>query len=133
MNGELAIPGVLLRSRVFDPVVGQVWIQITIPNKNIANDIITVLEQVLELLEDQSRKVDQPIQALLMVGGFAGSEYLFKRVKVRIVTESLPSVSLLIEFGRSDSVPTSRLSHDQAIRTPLPPGVRLSMVWLGGR
>ncbi|KAI5120632.1 hypothetical protein M0805_009392 [Coniferiporia weirii] len=58
INGELAIPGNLLRREVFDPVV----------------------DQVLDLLEEQLRRVDQRIDALLLVGGFSGSEYLFKRV-----------------------------------------------------
>lgn len=61
VNGELAIPGYLLRREVFDPVV----------------------EQVLTLIEEQTRRVDQRIDALLLVGGFSGSEYLFKRVDVR--------------------------------------------------
>ncbi|KAF9480618.1 actin-like ATPase domain-containing protein [Pholiota conissans] len=58
VNGELAIPGILLRREVFDPVVNE----------------------VLELIEEQLRRVDQPIHALLLVGGFAGSEYLKQRV-----------------------------------------------------
>ncbi|KAK0213492.1 hypothetical protein IW262DRAFT_1516552 [Armillaria fumosa] len=60
-NGQLSIPGVLLRREVFDPVV----------------------EQVLALIEDQTQKVDQRIDALLLVGGFAGSEYLKQRVEER--------------------------------------------------
>ena len=40
--------------------------------------------QVLDLIEGQLAKVDQPIHALLLVGGFAGSEYLKQRVEVRI-------------------------------------------------
>jgi hypothetical protein len=39
---------------------------------------------VLELIEEQTRKVDQRIDALLLVGGFAGSEYLFGKVQVWI-------------------------------------------------
>jgi len=58
VNGELAIPGYLLRREVFDPVV----------------------EQVLRLIDEQTHRVDQRIDALLLVGGFSGSEYLFKRV-----------------------------------------------------
>ncbi|OCB85968.1 actin-like ATPase domain-containing protein [Sanghuangporus baumii] len=61
VNGELAIPGNLLRREVFDPVV----------------------EQVLDLLEEQLRRVDQRMDALLLVGGFSGSEYLFKRVETQ--------------------------------------------------
>jgi len=61
VNGEVAIPGVLLRSDVFDPVVNK----------------------VLDLIEEQVRRTDQPIDALLLVGGFSGSEYLFKRVEER--------------------------------------------------
>jgi hypothetical protein len=59
VNGELNIPGNLLRREVFDPVISE----------------------VLQLIEEQSRKIDQTIDALLLVGGFAGSEYLFKRVE----------------------------------------------------
>lgn len=35
------------------------------------------------MIEEQAKKVDQRIDALLLVGGFSGSEYLFGRVKVR--------------------------------------------------
>ncbi|KAF8642917.1 hypothetical protein AX16_009305 [Volvariella volvacea WC 439] len=59
IDGQLAIPGNLLRREVFDPVIAQ----------------------VLQLIEDQIRKVNQPIDALLLVGGFAGSEYLKTRVE----------------------------------------------------
>ncbi|KAJ3550483.1 hypothetical protein NMY22_g464 [Coprinellus aureogranulatus] len=58
-NGQLSIPGNLLRREVFDPVVNQ----------------------VVQLLEEQIARVDQPIHALLLVGGFAGSEYLKQRVE----------------------------------------------------
>lgn len=34
------------------------------------------------MIEDQSRKIEQRIDALLLVGGFAGSEYLFRKVEV---------------------------------------------------
>ncbi|KIM65535.1 hypothetical protein SCLCIDRAFT_1212271 [Scleroderma citrinum Foug A] len=61
INGELAIPGNLIRREVFDPVVNQ----------------------VLELIEEQSKRMEQRIDALLLVGGFAGSEYLFGRVEER--------------------------------------------------
>ncbi|KAI9512146.1 actin-like ATPase domain-containing protein [Russula earlei] len=60
-NGELSIPGNLLRREVFDPVVNQ----------------------ALELIEEQIKKVNQHIDALLLVGGFSGSGYLFKRVEER--------------------------------------------------
>jgi len=36
--------------------------------------------QVLQLIEEQIARVDQQIHALLLVGGFAGSEYLKQRV-----------------------------------------------------
>ena len=38
---------------------------------------------MLELIEAQTKKVDQRLDALLLVGGFSGSEYLFHKVKVR--------------------------------------------------
>ncbi|KAF9529066.1 hypothetical protein CPB83DRAFT_790568 [Crepidotus variabilis] len=64
INGQLTIPGNLLRREVFDPVVNQ----------------------VLQLLEDQMSRVDQTIHALLLVGGFAGSEYLKQRVTEQFST-----------------------------------------------
>jgi len=36
------------------------------------------------LIEEQAKKIDQKLDALLLVGGFSGSEYLFGRVKVRV-------------------------------------------------
>lgn len=38
--------------------------------------------QVLEMIEEQSGRIEQRIDALLLVGGFAGSEYLFRKVEV---------------------------------------------------
>jgi hypothetical protein len=61
INGQLAIPGNLLRREVFDPVIGQ----------------------TLQLVEEQTKKIDQKIDALLLVGGFAGCEYLFNRVRAQ--------------------------------------------------
>lgn len=40
----------------------------------------------MELIEDQLSRVNQPVHALLLVGGFAGSEYLKERVHVRYGT-----------------------------------------------
>ncbi|KAF8904785.1 hypothetical protein CPB84DRAFT_1677131 [Gymnopilus junonius] len=59
INGQLSIPGNLLRREVFDPVINE----------------------VIQLIEEQLTRVDQPVQALLLVGGFAGSEYLKERVQ----------------------------------------------------
>ncbi|GAA5978586.1 hypothetical protein JCM11641_002779 [Rhodosporidiobolus odoratus] len=57
--GELVIPGSVLRRDVFDPVV----------------------EQVLEIIEVQLNKTPQKsVSALILVGGFAASEYLNARV-----------------------------------------------------
>jgi len=46
INGELVVPGFPLRCEVFDPVV----------------------EQVLKLIDEQIRRADQCIDALLLVG-----------------------------------------------------------------
>ncbi|KAF9558515.1 hypothetical protein CPC08DRAFT_743329 [Agrocybe pediades] len=59
INGELSIPGNLLRREVFDPVVNE----------------------VIQLIEEQLSRIDQVVNALLLVGGFAGSEYLKQRVQ----------------------------------------------------
>ncbi|ORY76553.1 hypothetical protein BCR35DRAFT_120949 [Leucosporidium creatinivorum] len=58
--GELAIPGHVLKREVFDPII----------------------EQVLDLLHYQLSKVASTrIDAIILVGGFAASEYLFTRVQ----------------------------------------------------
>ncbi|GAA5822340.1 hypothetical protein JCM10212_005681 [Sporobolomyces blumeae] len=58
--GELGIPGRVLKTEVFDPVI----------------------EQVLELLSTQIAKIGQtPLDAIILVGGFAASEYLYTRVR----------------------------------------------------
>ena len=49
--------------------------------------------QVLKLLEEQLRRVEQRIDALLLVGGFSGSEYLYKRVQVRHVPRPLTAAA----------------------------------------
>ncbi|KAJ3572787.1 hypothetical protein NP233_g2855 [Leucocoprinus birnbaumii] len=65
INGELCIPGNLLRREVFDPVVNE----------------------VLQLIEEQMSRIEQRIDALLLVGGFAGSEYLRQRVEPRTLIQ----------------------------------------------
>ncbi|BGP43264.1 hypothetical protein JCM10449v2_007292 [Rhodotorula kratochvilovae] len=58
--GELVIPGSVIRRDVFEPVV----------------------QQVIDLIEIQLAKVPgQQVQALILVGGFAASEYLCSRVQ----------------------------------------------------
>ncbi|KAJ6619054.1 hypothetical protein B0H10DRAFT_1794150 [Mycena sp. CBHHK59/15] len=60
VNGQLAIPGHLLREAVFDPVV----------------------DEVLHLIHTQLTALPaQTADALLLVGGFAGSAYLMERVE----------------------------------------------------
>ncbi|KAG8704389.1 hypothetical protein FRC08_002256, partial [Ceratobasidium sp. 394] len=58
VNGELNIPGMLLRSEVFDPIISA----------------------ALWFINDQIAKFGRDIDALLLVGRFAWSEYLFKRI-----------------------------------------------------
>ena len=92
-NGELSIPGNLLRREVFDPVVNQVrylfnsFCTLTRAGRPL-RVLCTVVwlnvavMQALELIEEQMKKVNQRIDALLLVGGFSGSGYLFRRVEV---------------------------------------------------
>ncbi|KAJ7223079.1 actin-like ATPase domain-containing protein [Mycena pura] len=58
INGQLAIPGTLLREAVFDPVV---------------NEVLGLISKQLAVLPN--------IDALLLVGGFSGSAYLKKRIE----------------------------------------------------
>ncbi|BGP19763.1 hypothetical protein JCM10213_003609 [Rhodosporidiobolus nylandii] len=58
--GELAISGKTLKTEVFDPVI----------------------EQVLDLISTQIAKMGhEPLSAIIMVGGFSASEYLYTRVR----------------------------------------------------
>ncbi|KAL7412278.1 actin-like ATPase domain-containing protein, partial [Mrakia frigida] len=60
INGELAIKGSVLRREVFDPVISE----------------------VLDLIQGQvDRNGTKGVDALLLVGGFSGSEYLFHRIE----------------------------------------------------
>lgn len=93
VNGELAIPGNLLRREVFDPVVNQ----------------------VLELLEEQLRRVDQHIDALLLVGGFSGSEYLFKRVE----TQFSPRIKVIARPSDADTATCRGAAQYGLARRPL--------------
>ncbi|KAM0747875.1 hypothetical protein T439DRAFT_366092 [Meredithblackwellia eburnea MCA 4105] len=69
--GELAIPGAVLRRDVFDPVINQ----------------------VLELIEVQlSKTPEKRVNALILVGGFAASEYLFTRVQ-QVFGERVPLIA----------------------------------------
>ncbi|KAF9505410.1 hypothetical protein BS47DRAFT_1374308 [Hydnum rufescens UP504] len=58
-NGELILPGFILRRDVFDPVITQ------------------VLQAIQEQLEIFNKRVD----ILVLMGGFASSDYLFRQVK----------------------------------------------------
>ncbi|KAJ3921005.1 hypothetical protein F5877DRAFT_36885 [Lentinula edodes] len=59
-----------------DPTVGLMDGQLSIPGALMRREV-----SVLVLIEDQLSKVDQRVDALLLVGGFAGSEYLKQRVE----------------------------------------------------
>ena len=92
-NGELSLPGILLRREVFEPVVNQVMHLSSTPcaRKPSTCTVICLnlaVAQVLELIEEQMKKVSQRIDALLLVGGFSGSEYLFKSVEVSEIIRS---------------------------------------------
>ena len=68
MNGELCIPGERLRREVFEPVV----------------------DKILRLIEDQLKALDNPVDGLVLVGGFGGNEYLFTRIQ-----SHLPQIPLI--------------------------------------
>ncbi|KAL1757052.1 hypothetical protein FB107DRAFT_260277 [Schizophyllum commune] len=95
-NGQLAIPGHVLRREVFAPVV----------------------DQVLQLVDNQLRKLDRGVDALLLVGGFAGSHYLKECVEVRDRNNSL------LEYG---SLPALRMRIRRRCV------VRRGMGWREGR
>lgn len=63
----------------FDPVIEQVCFGSLVSEETAAQ----TCHQVLGLIENQLHKLDQQrVDALLLVGGFAGSEYLKQRIEV---------------------------------------------------
>ncbi|KAF9505879.1 hypothetical protein BS47DRAFT_1399992 [Hydnum rufescens UP504] len=80
INGELVIPGFRLRCEVFDPVVEQLMHSKTLMPKSPHDPGSCPTPQVLRPIDEQIRRVDRRIDALLLVGGFSGSKYLFKPV-----------------------------------------------------
>lgn len=76
--------------------------------------------QVLDLLEEQLQRVDQRIDALLLVGGFSGSEYLFKRVDVCTYRRLCDYIFLREALGFRNNLELElRLLHGLPMRTPL--------------
>src|ERR1700742_2188340 len=79
-NGVLSIPGNLLRREVFDPVVNQVryLFDLFLRGSSLPNGAVTctaimvwlnlAVTQALDLIEEQMKKVNQRIDALLLVG-----------------------------------------------------------------
>jgi hypothetical protein len=66
----------------------------------------------LELIEEQLSRVNQPVHALLLVGGFAGSEYLKERVDVCCMELQAYFRRLLYPFYRVNLVLELRSSLD---------------------
>lgn len=82
--GELVIPGHVLRREVFDPVVGTLSILFSPehPLLIFSAPFSQSADQVLALIDQQLQKTPgQKVNALILVGGFAASAYLFARVK----------------------------------------------------
>ncbi|KAF9508048.1 hypothetical protein BS47DRAFT_1350776 [Hydnum rufescens UP504] len=73
-NGELIIPGHVLRHEVFDPVI----------------------HQVLRAIHSHSRSSRIRVSTLLLVGGFSTNEYLFQRIKGAARSGLYPTVTSVI-------------------------------------
>jgi hypothetical protein len=136
-NGELAIPGNLLRREVFDPVIDQA--RQTNCSHNPVSDYSCM--QVLKLIEDQMRRIQEPLDALMMVGGFSGSEYLFKRVDVRVIESSwarrliatFPRIVLVISFALLPGHPMPTRQRSEAQHNTVLPGDHWSRLLLPPR
>lgn len=84
INGEVAIPGIVLRREVFDPVVDTVRSLFSLAAcKSSCQCLVFPCFQVLELIDTQIKRNVGPVDALLLVGGFSASEYLMRRVEER--------------------------------------------------
>ncbi|KAJ7657911.1 hypothetical protein DFH06DRAFT_1409092, partial [Mycena polygramma] len=92
LNGQLAIPGRLLREAVFDPVV----------------------DEVLDLISKQLA-TSPNIDALLLVGGFSGSAYL----KTRVEEQFSPQIRTVARPPDSDTATLRGAARYGLARRPL--------------
>ena len=87
---------------------------------------------MLQLIEDQLSRVDQPVHALLLVGGFAGSEYLKQRVTVRIsIWDGTPLFHIAFAFYRTNFLLGFESLPAHLMLIPQHYGVLLLTVWPG--
>jgi butyrate kinase len=84
--------------------------------------------QVLELIEAQTKTLDQRIDALLLVGGFAGCEYLKQRVEVRVAKLFESVSSTTGDPTRNNLHPESKSLKGPPMLTLRPFVVRHNMV-----
>ena len=65
------------------------------------------------------KRIQEPLDALLMVGGFSGSEYLFKRVDVSVIgcpccqntDYHIPRIALVIDCASLPDLPMPTLQR----------------------
>ena len=99
VNGQLIVLGSVLRTQIFDPVIRQVQIRETTLYCFCQPSLLTFNFpiQVLSVLETQLSREKSPVEALLLVGGFSRSPYLFRCIQVsgfRVVLISVVLIAL---------------------------------------
>ena len=75
------------------------------------------------------RRIHEPLDALMMVGGFSGSEYLFKRVDVSVIQtpcgektdRPIPRIAFVINFPSLAGHPMPTRRHSGAQRSTVLP------------
>ena len=82
------------------------------------------------------KRIPEPLDALMMVGGFSGSEYLFKRVDVSVIGSSwgqktdyrIPRIVLVIGCASSPGPPMPTLQRSGVQRNMVLPGGHWSLL-----
>ncbi|KFY86902.1 hypothetical protein V500_07322 [Pseudogymnoascus sp. VKM F-4518 (FW-2643)] len=68
--------------------------KLTLPPDDLREILKPVIDEVVKLVRDQIRSTNKDVKAILLVGGFGGSQYLFQRLR-----ESIPKNTAVLQPG----------------------------------
>lgn len=68
--------------------------KLTLPPDDVREILKPVIDEVVKLVRDQMRSTDKEVKAILLVGGFGGSQYLLLRLR-----ESIPKNTAILQPG----------------------------------
>ncbi|OBT44564.1 hypothetical protein VE00_05799 [Pseudogymnoascus sp. WSF 3629] len=68
--------------------------KLTLPPDDVREILKPVIDEVVKLVRDQMRSTNKEVKAILLVGGFGGSQYLLQRLR-----ESVPKNTAVLQPG----------------------------------